>query len=78
MDFIELAVGQGYNRGLVQDFLEQLGYGQWSNITEPTLEWLAQYKEDVDSAYASQAAWDASCGQEPVNPGGYQRTIWGV
>lgn len=57
--FLELAVAAGFKRALVVDFLEAIGNGQWSEITEPTLGWLAEYEKDCDSEYCSQVRWDA-------------------
>jgi hypothetical protein len=76
--FINLATTAGFPRALVEEFLDQLGRGRWQEITEPTLDWLAEYAEDSESEYGAQAVWDGRCRQTPINPGGYQRSIWGV
>ena len=81
-NFVATAVKAGYPYALVLDFLDALGHGVWQEITEPTLDWLAEYKADQESAYNAQVAWDASqVRRDPINVGGYQRGkrgIWGV
>lgn len=77
-NFLTQATEAGFPYALVLDFLDQLGHGRWQSITEPTIKWLQEYADESQSEYNAQVAWDASQRQDPVNPGGYQRTIWGV
>ena len=77
--FIALATTAGYPRALVEDFLDQLGHGRWQAIKQPSLSKLAEYAQDQESEYSAQVGWDASQAQpDPVNVGGYSRTMWGV
>ena len=49
----------GYNPGLIQAFLEQLGHGRWQAVTVPTMGGFLEYIEDAESEYYAQVGWDA-------------------
>ena len=80
VDFEHQSAHFGFNPGLVSDFMEALQnprYSAWADA--PSIQDLREYQADMDSAYNSQVAWDASQTQpDPVNVGGYSQTLWGV
>jgi hypothetical protein len=80
VDFEHQARHHEFNSGLVADFMEALStvrYSAWADA--PSIENLREYQADMDSAYNSQVGWEASQAQtDPVNVGGYSRTLWGV
>ncbi len=68
--FIVEATKAEFDPGLILDFLDaienDLIYMAWKG--EPTIPRLEEYRDDMDSRFYSQAAWDASCVNEPILP----------
>ena len=68
--FIVEATKAGFDSGLILDFLDAIEsdpiYMAWKG--EPTIPRLEEYKDDMDSSYYSQLAWDTSCVNEPILP----------
>ena len=68
--FIVEATKAEFDPGLILDFLDAIEsdpiYTAWEG--EPTIPRLEEYKEDMDSSYYSQLAWDTSCVNEPILP----------
>jgi hypothetical protein len=61
VDFEHQAAHFGFPPALVADFMEALKTVRYSAWAEnPTIEHLREYQSDMDSAYNSQVAWDAS------------------
>ncbi len=68
--FIAEATKAEFDPGLILDFLDAIEsdpiYMAWKG--EPTIPRLEEYRDDMDSRFYSQAAWDASCVNEPILP----------
>ncbi len=68
--FIVEATKARFDPGLILDFLDAIErdpvYMPWKG--EPTIPRLEEYRDDMDSRFYSQAAWDASCVNEPILP----------
>ena len=72
-EFKNKAKRAGFSADLIADFEEDLQTSKYRNwASNPTIENLAEYQSDRDSAYGSQVCWDAQFHHDPINVGGYQ------
>ena len=68
--FLKEATEAEFDQGLILDFLDAIEgnpvYMAWKG--EPTIPRLEEYRNDMDSSFYSQLAWDTSCVNEPILP----------